>query len=42
VIQLHGLSEDFSKIVMLEEDRFVEFHTKEGNYFKVLVQSTAQ
>ncbi|KAI6174485.1 Nucleolar protein 10 [Aphelenchoides bicaudatus] len=37
VIKILPLSEDFSKICLLEQDRYLEFHARFGNYFRVRI-----
>lgn len=37
VVQLEVLSPDFSKLVFLRDDRFVEFHARYGNHHRVRV-----
>lgn len=35
VITFHTLSEDYSKIAMLLNDRYIEFHSQEGRWYRV-------
>ncbi|CAG0917772.1 unnamed protein product [Notodromas monacha] len=37
VIKLLLLSEDYKKLIILEQDRYVEFHTQQGFYHKIRI-----
>lgn len=37
VVKFHFLSEDYSKIVFLEVDRYLEFHTQFGRYYRTRI-----
>jgi ribosome biogenesis protein ENP2 len=37
VVQLEVLSPDYSKLVFLRDDRFVEFHARYGNHHRIRV-----
>lgn len=35
VIKMHVLSEDYSKVILLEQDRYIEMHAAFGRYFRM-------
>nr|CAD2166220.1 unnamed protein product [Meloidogyne enterolobii] len=37
VVKFHLLSDDYTKFILLEEERFVEFHTGYGRYFRLRI-----
>ncbi|XP_002736686.1 nucleolar protein 10-like [Saccoglossus kowalevskii] len=37
VVKFHILSEDYSKVVFLQQDRYVEFHAKYGRYYRLRI-----
>ena len=37
VVAFHVLSEDWKKIVMLQSERYIEFHTQDGIYYKTRI-----